>query len=486
MLRYNTSLIEIKLGYHKIKSLAKKCLINKNYKLFLKYLDRCVTLASQINWRYCDEELEEMLFSYAQSIVYNRIENTDYQPDPDRWVFYDDYCTSYVLALQWMTALTKLNKRILYITSQHSSEKRKDISILPVIAQMPNVTVEIVPDGDQIKRANILYQLIIRFHASKLFLHKAMYSLVNTPLCILPDRIQIYNINLEFRPFGASLSLQKRRLTKDQLLMIPFYPANENRPFQGFPTICNNHIVIFSGGDYYKTIDRKHTYWDLISTLLKNHQNVVFLFATKRGKNCNKQIESFIQKNQLDGRFCYINYRQDIFQVFAHCDIYMGTTPVSGSLMSQLAAINRKPILQYYPRGTQDDETEQALCINSSFQISFSNKRDLIKEADRLITDIEYRSRQGNRIAESMISELQFNELVQDTVLTNTCQRTYSISHINNRRIVKRWLYQCNHQNSNIGNFIYSIIGAKNCALFIPSLFLKKNISRVINRIMGK
>ena len=59
--------------------------------------------------------------------------------------------------------------------------------------------------------------------------------------------------------------------------------------------------------------------------------------------------------------------------------------------MSQLAAINSKPILQYYEPGTPDDETEQAICINEAFDISFQDEYGFMVEADRLITDLRYR-----------------------------------------------------------------------------------------------
>lgn len=497
MPQYKTSLLEIKLGYRRIKKLAENSLNRQDYPSFVKHLNKCVTIASQINWRYCDDDLEDMLFRYAKSTIYEQIDNNEYIPNPDHWVFYDDYCSSYVLALQWMGALTKLNKQILYITSEYSFDKRRSISILPEIEQMPNVSISVIPEGNHIKRANYLYKSLVDFRPSKVFLHKAMFSLINAPLCIFPKAIQTYNINLgdqffwlggkwinyniEFRPFGASLSLQKRRLRREQLLMIPFYPANEHRPFQGFPSICKDRLVIFSGGDYYKTLDSKNTFWNLISSILKSHPNVTFIFATKRGYNCEKHIGQFIRRHKLENQFCHISFRQDIFQVFAHCDIYMGTSPVSGSLMSQLAAINGKPILQYYPRGTQDDETEQALCINKTFQISFDKKEDFLIEADRLIKDEEYRCKQGRRIAESMISESQFNDIVKQAIATNKSPLSYNTYRINNHRIVKRWSYQCHYLDSNIGNYIYSSLGSNKCALFIPSLFIKKNGCRLIS-----
>ena len=201
--------------------------------------------------------------------------------------------------------------------------------------------------------------------------------------------------------------------------MVPFYPADDNNDFIGFPPECtHDRVVIFSGGDYYKTLDEKRTFWNLVKRLLKSYPQVVFLFATKNIPEGDSEIKGFISENGLEGRFIYIQFRPDIYQVFAHCDIYMGTCPTSGSLMSQLAAVHSKPVLQYYAPGTPDDETEQALCINEHFPISFDDKESFFEEADRLITDPAYRERQGQRLRRAMMQHEQFNRLVADTLMS--------------------------------------------------------------------
>ena len=494
-MHFKASLFEIKKGYRKIKQLAKESLQNKDYEQFNKYFKHCVTIASQFNWIYRDDELEDLQYAYANTVITNR-QNQTYKADPNNWVFYDDYCTSYVLALQWLSALSKTGNNILYITAQNPSAQRVDLNIISDIKKLSNVTVEVIPDESPTNRANYLYNLITTFNASKLFLHKALNSLVDIPLCVLPDSIIKYNINLadqffwmgckwidyniEFRPFGASVSVQQRGLRKDQLLMVPFYPIDENRSFQGFPELCSNRLVIFSGGDFYKTVDKKNTYWLLVKELLTRYPNVVFLFATKRSAQCNESINRFIKENHFEDRFCYIHYRQDIYQVFAHCDIYMGTSPISGSLMSQLAAINSKPILQYYPPGTQDDETEQAICINEQFPISFSSKKEFMAEAERLICDREYREQQGKRLNNAMMHESQFNQLVDKTVQTDKNQMPLGIYEINYSRLTKRWLELRDTRVSDIGNYIYSILGSRECLRSLPTLFIKKNFFRFL------
>ena len=488
MKKLHASLREIKAGYRGLKYIAKKRLLAKDYDTAISFIGHCVSVASQFNWIYADEEIEDMLTSIAKATI-DSSQAIDFQPKEDHWVFYDDYCTSYVLALQWMNALSKTGRKILYITSRLSSDGQIANSILPLIENLPNVIIEEIQDGPYFTRANRVFQSILGFKASKLILHKTMNSLVQLPLCVLPNSITTYNINLgdqffwlgtkvidyniEFRPFGASISLQQRGFQKEQLLMIPFYPANEGRPFEGFPEGCRNRIVIFSGGDYYKTQDIRGTYWRHVKNILNRHKNVAFLFATKSDPIESNAINHFIKENNLEDQFYYINFRQDIYQVFAHCDIYMGTYPISGSLMSQLAAINGKPILQYYAPGTTDDETEQALCINDKFKISFNSEKEFLEEADHLIYDIDYRVKQGARLKAAMMQPEQFDEIVKQTLFSNASQLPIEFKTIDYKQLDRRWfmLEKCGFTDA--GVYIRSLLGKKLCIRYAPKLFIK-------------
>ena len=490
----SVTLRDIRQGYHGLKRLAQKSAKIGDYATSMKYIGHCATIASQFNWIYADDELEELLDIIARAKINTKLAK-GFEPIEDNWVFFDDYCTSYVLALQWMNALSKTGKSILYVTSQFSFEGRRDISILGDIEKLPNVVVDVVPDGGIFDRVNYLYNSLLKFRGSKIILHKAMNSLIQLPLCILPKEITVYNINLgdqffwlgvrhinyniEFRPFGATVSIQQRGFKAEQLLMIPFYPANENRPFEGFPKGCDGKLVIFSGGDYYKTWDKNKTFWHLVKALLDTFPDVVFLFATKNNVNGIKgiqDIQNFICVNHFEHRFFYSSFRHDIFQVFANCDIYMGTCPISGTLMSQLAAINGKPILQYYPPGTPDDETEQAICFNDDFRISFTDKSAFLSEASRLISDAQYRHKQGQRLKAAIISPLQFETLVTKTLETNVSQLSIDFHPVDYLFLDKRWFELERVGFTDAGAFLFSLLGKWACFKYAPFLFVKKEL----------
>ena len=149
-------------------------------------------------------------------------------------------------------------------------------------------------------------------------------------------------------------------------------------------------------------------------------------------------LDAFVRDNHLEQQFKYIGFRSDISEVFAHADIFMGTCPVCGSLTSQLAAINHKPILQYYLPNTYDDETEQAVCYNApGLQISFSEPKAFLAEAKRLINDVEYRKQRGEEMYATTLKPEQFNKIFIDAITTNVapCPR----KEVDYKEVFRRW-----------------------------------------------
>ena len=462
----------------------------------LYWVERCSILGCQFNLVYEDPEIEELYVKIARDVNKPIV---DYVPNPNRIVFYDEFCISYVLGIQWVDALAATGKDILYITTRTIQDDKLRSHILERVKKHKNIRIELISEDSPIATGQALYKAVTAFCPSQLILQMRVNSPANLMLGALPHDILRYNINLddqtlwygthgidyilEFRPFGASVSRQKRGFTKDKLLMVPFYPANDENAFQGFPRECtHDKLVIFSGGDFYKTLDDDRTYWKLISQILHKWDNVVFLFASKSIPEGDKAIKEFIKNEKLEGRFIHITFRPDIYQVFAHCDIYMGTSPTSGSLMSQLAAINRKPILQYYAKGTPDDETEQAICWNDKFQISFDNELDFMNEAQRLINDKSYRDQQGERLFEAMIKPEQFNEIVKRTLETNITQFPVEEYCIDYKSLDNRWYYLEKAGFRNAMTYVYSLLGPWDCLRYAPLVFIRKNLNRIISK----
>lgn len=489
---------DIRNGIEAIKKKTKKAYRKGHYSDAMHFIDVYTNISAQFNQQYADDDIELLLNHIAEKTIK---QVGDYEALSDRWVLYDDFCTTYVLGLQWLDAMAHSGKKLLYITTRNVTAESRHKNILDKVYEYDNVSVIIIQQGNAFERAQALYDALVAFQASKLVMHKyPVLSTINLVLPILPKGIVSYVINLsdqtfwlgskyidyclEFRPFGVSVSLQRRGLKREQLLMVPYYPADDRNEFGGFPPECTeNKTIIFSGGDFYKTLDDKRVYWGLIKNLLNKYPQVVFLFATKNIPEGDSDIFRFIKENHFEGRFKYINFRPDIYQVFAHCDIYMGTSPTSGSLMSQLAAINAKPILQYYEPGTPDDETEQSICINESFAISFYEEDGFMREADRLITDLEYRHSQGVRLRRAMMQHEQFNKLVLKTLETNQTQMPIVDFDIDYQGLDDRWYYLEKAGYINTLPYIYGTLGSIDCLKFAPRLFFKKQFGRIKNKL---
>ena len=388
-----------------------------------------ISLIQHFNWEYADDELEQLLQLVAWQWIPEQTKK--YVPNEDRAVVVDDWCTSYVLVLQYIDALVDAGKEILYITSKDIEASRHK-NIIERISKYPKVTYHVLPQNKQPidQWCEEVYNKIMSFAPSKVIAHIEYCSQFLPVVARLPEGIKTYRSNLddqcfwlgksvidyslEFRPFGVAVSRERRGIKPEQQLYVPFYPVKDGNPFGGFPELPKDSVILFSGGDFYKTLDTKYTYWNLVKRVLQENPKAVLLFTTKNGlQTQQKFLERFVKENHLEKHFYFIGFRPDINEVFAHADIFLGTCPVCGSLTSQLAALNHTAILQYYLPNTDDDETEQALNYNNpDLQLSFSDEEAFLKEAKRLIEDKEYRKQKAELAYEATIKPEQFNNHV--------------------------------------------------------------------------
>jgi len=482
------TLKDIIKSYEAIKKLAFEEFNTGNLQKSLYYIDQATVLAQQFNWIYADDELENLLSDISNKIIINK--PTNYTPQINKVVIFDDYCRSFVLVLQYIKALVALNVEILYITGKDFTNDGLGYA-LNTIKEFPNVKVEIIPqDKNILNRIKLINEKVCDFQPSKLFLHLTAKSVFIPTLYSFPKGITRYIINLadqtfwlgskgvdyslEFRQFGATVSFEKRGLKKEQLLSVPFYPIADDNSFAGFPKITKGKVVVFSGGDFYKTINPQNTYWDLVKSILTENPNVVFLMATKVENGGAKSfLNDFILKNNFEDRFIYIGFRSDINEVFKHCDIFMGTCPASGSLMSQLAATHAKPILQFYLPDTSDDETEAAICHNGDIRISFTQKEAFLEEAKKLINNIEYRKTRGSEIKSVMFTEEQFNERIEQLLNGKTMLAPPSPHSVDYDALTERWYWIEYTGFIETVQFVYSILGLERLRQMLPAIWLK-------------
>ena len=261
---------------------------------------------------------------------------------------------------------------------------------------------------------------------------------------------------------------------------MPFYPAVDGNSFADFPELPKDSVILFSGGDFYKTLDPDYTYWNLVKQVLHDNPKAVLLFATKNGLRTQQDfLDQFVKENHLEKQFVFIGFRSDINEVFAHCDIFLGTCPVCGSLTSQLAAMNHKPILQYYLPGTDDDETEQALNYNNpNLQWSFSDKEAFLAEAKRLINDPDYRQQQGELAYQSTIKPEQFNQVFMDAITTNIAP--CPTKKVDYDEVARRWFWPEQMGFDDHIGWLVPMLKREGLINKMPMLHLKFNYQRFV------
>jgi len=493
------SLNDVKRTYHILKKQANRAAAEGEYEKSLDLIWKCDKLAEQFNWIYSDYELENLLSRIANSTII-QIDGT-FDVVKNRVIFYDDFCVSFILALQYLDALKMAGKEVVYLAFNHNSEQFD--SFVERVSGYSNVKVVILPRTGKLRSSQLLYDEITKYRPEQLILHMYACSPIAPTLFVLPKAITKYNINLadqtfwlgvsaldyvlEFRQFGVSVSQQRRGVKPSQQLLIPFYPIADNNSFRGFPDEFKQKdaVIIFSGGDLYKVLDEKKMFWRLTKLIMDKYPEVVFLFATKCEGVGIEFINDFIRDNHYEKRFFYTKFRSDIDEVLSHIDIYMGTCPTSGSLMSQLAARNSKPILQYYYPGTPDDETEQAICINEECKISFNDENSFMQEADRLIKNTEYRKSQGERLHRAMISVEQFNGVVDNSLAQNKTQIPLNPYNIDYHLLEERWFSAEKAGYRDSFSFVWNLLCSEGYSYHFPSMYLKKQIRTiysVINR----
>ena len=259
---------EVQKVYSLLKDKAWQYYYAKDYCASWLAIRDAADVIQQFSWEYSDEDLEELLQKLSKEIIPTI--PTNYKGIDNKVVVIDDWCTSYVLVLQYIDALVAAGKEILYITSK-DIENCNYKNIIETIKDYPKLQYIVTPSNKKTidKWSQEIYNKIIDFQPTKIVAHISCYSPFLPCLYSIPEGLVIYRSNLddqvfwlgtkaidyclEFRPFGVAVSRDRRKLQTNQQLYVPFYPIKDGNAFQGFPSLPDDAITIFSGGDFYKT-----------------------------------------------------------------------------------------------------------------------------------------------------------------------------------------------------------------------------------------
>ena len=415
----------------RFKEKAMKNLKRGHIDVALRYLKAASYTAYTFYIGFTDSEIESMLKDISL-----RLRRTgENVPLINRCVFYDTFSQdAQGLTMQYVDAIIAAGWEMLYVTEFDLNDPRS-VRLKKTLDDYPKAKIVSIPrDLKGLAKVQMVYDTIMNYTPGKLFMHihpSAVEAVA--AFYALPQGITKYQINLtdhtywvgagcvdysfEFREYGASLSVGRRGIPRDRMLLMPYYPMMKSMPFEGFPKEVENKVIIFSGASFYKIIDEHDTFFKLNKAILDANPNAVTLFA---GGGDISMLNGLIEKYGLQGRFIPIGHRNDVYECFKHSDIYLSTFPYYGALMAQFAAHASLPILAYAE--STSGRVEEVVCQKHKDEISFMNTDALVGESIRLVNDKIYREQRGQDIRKCVIDKDEFNRVFKLSVNLGTSQ----------------------------------------------------------------
>ena len=408
--------------------------------------------AYHFNLFYADADAEKLLRTISDANiprfhVHDGAEN--------RCVLIDSFCMdNRGLVQQYLRAMKKNQLQLLYIctasTTRHGTDTLKELRE----DNQAEILVLSEESLDPIQQARLAAEAIVSFSPSRLFLHLAPWDGVALMACHAVEGLEKFNINLtdhafwlgasfidynlEFRPYGMTVSIEQRHLDQKQLLPLPYYPiAPVSQDFYGLPSLPPTAIKILTGGSLYKMMGKQDIFFKLMDAVLSLSEDVYILVA---GFQRDQRFDDQCRTMKHGDRVVQIGLRLDINAVFEHCDIYLSTYPMIGGLMLQYAAKHGKPIIAYHEAGDVMNLPEEIVNNYQDQYRSYSTIEDMTAYAARLIQDETFRRSEGIVLQEGLMTEDRFAEAFLKTVTSHLPQWQWDSDRIDYDAFFERYL----------------------------------------------
>lgn len=422
--------------FYKIVSQAEHAFVKQNYSDCINLIKSAAEYQFNINIILSEKRLDDLIIKLSDN---RQVYSEEFEPIENHVILYDSFALdNRGLTQQYLDALCYSGKyKILLL---HNTCFGDDSQNIEKYCHDNNIELKELGNGSYEEREKKLLDIILSFRPGKVFYHLYPSDVLPLATFYAFKSITSYQINLtdhafwlgadlidycfEFRNWGATLSNNRRNIKRGKLLLLPYYPWQENIPFQGFPNEVAGKIILFAGGSLYKIEGGNGLFYTIIKRILIDNPNVIFLYA---GDGDRTSINKFIDENQFEDRVLLLGNRTDINEVVKHIDIYINTYPMIGGLMSQFAAINAKPILTF-----KDKQVEDVVCIKHPHSIAIDGLDDLLTEANKLIRDNEYRKQMGELMKSLIIDQGDFRRQFYHIMQNENSQETIQDVDIDN------------------------------------------------------
>lgn len=396
----------------------------------------CAMTASRIayhyNFRHGDPELDKLVESVCIDELHGRV---SVAPRKGTCLFFDSFALdNRGLTQQYLRALMSWGVEFTYMMeSDTRTEYAKEI--LTELEGYPKVRiVKLTGAGTRADRINEIRQAVALASPEKAFLHIAPWSVEAIAAWSEVAGVIRYMVNItdhafwfgnsafdyciEFRDFGCCLSWAERGIAKERLLKQPYYPiAQAHGEFQGFPVDVSGKTILLSGGAYYKVFGEHDFFFKMLRRILAENPNALMFFA---GDGERSIFQEKIKRYGLTGRVIPLGNRTDIVEVLKHSDVYIGTYPISGGLMCQLACAVGIPAISPYSSTYPFANSESVFCgLAEEASINYEDVPGLHSEINRLIRDKAYRYAKGAAQKRLLITQESFNAQLLEVISTN-------------------------------------------------------------------
>lgn len=424
---------------------------SKHFDDAIKYVISSVKWAYNFNNIYADPEAEGLLKSISEAIVESR--NIP-SPIPNRCVLVDSFLIdNRGLSQQYLRAMIANNMDILVVFTNAGGSVGKDT--LKEIQRYAKASILTFPKGtDYFEQTRHAVERIADFSPAHIFLHLIPWDMVALMACHAIKGSKIYNINLtdhaywmgasfidynlEFRPYGMTISFEKRGLRQEQLIGLPYYPiAPVKAEFAGLPELPADAVKVFTGGALYKMLGKDDIFFRIMDCVLCVSPNVYIMVA---GFNHDNRFDEKCAAMKHGDRVIQIGVRRDIDEVFKRCDIYLGTYPMTGGLMSQYAAKHKRPIIAFHNEGDVMNAVEEFVDYYGSGYKSLSSFDELTVYASKLIHEEAFRVEEGNRLHEGMMDEERFKNEFLSLISAGKTSFSWKKDNINYEAFFERYL----------------------------------------------
>lgn len=405
--------------YDIIKARAHKYFKENKYEQCLATIEAAAFLAYNFNFFYTDSILDDLVKKIGKKYSIN-LPN---EKSDEKNVFYDSFgWDNRGLTQQYIRALISTGKPLIYILETDSTLNLGE-DIFNELKNYDWVEVIIISDNlTRLEKIIKINEVLKKIEPTRIFTHKNPWNTVGNAVFSNLDNIEIFHINLtdhtfwlganaadyflEFRNYGANISIQERNIPKEKVFILPYYPIVNSKSFNGFPIETKNKIKIFTGATFYKMYGDNGKFFHLIKSILNRNNDVVFLIA---GSGYDLPIKEFIRSNNFEKRVFLLGDRKDINEVFANIDIYIPTYPYTGGLMVQFAALSLKPIVAYTKENLPFNIVEEIVMTNNH-KITYFDDQSFLNEVERLISDKSYYDIVSKKMENTVVSEDTFNK----------------------------------------------------------------------------